>query len=312
MLLGIDITSRDVAVILAKPDGGAELALRAAHPREGGAPAIWLAAMETARETMRRAKIQPAQIAHTALAFDNPVDQEGIVGKGIRTEGWEGFNLKRALQEHLGVADAVAENRVICEALGEWRFGALRPAPESPEGANGDWLYVHIGSTISGAATVNGKLVRGAARAAVELGAICIERDGALCASGRRGCLDGYCGGEAFMTRAASYGLTLRLAHEIWEMSGTNFAAQSLCEDYVQRLAQGLGIAVSLLNPARIVLGGGLANGLGQKLLVPLRARIQEFCLPAHFQGLEVVGAQLGEDAAALGAVALAMEKTTR
>ncbi|HVF10345.1 MAG TPA: ROK family protein [Abditibacteriaceae bacterium] len=311
MILGIDISTNDVAVILAQPDGGAELALRSPLPREGGSPAIWLAAMETARETLRRGRREPAQVECTGLVFHAPVDERGLVMPSPRAVGWEGFDLQWALREHLGVADAVAENRVLGEALGEWRFGALRSAnaDESGQPSCPDWLYVHLGSTIGGAALVNGGLLRGRARAAVEVGAICIERNGALGSSGRRGALEGYCGGEAFIARARSYGLNFKMASEVWDAAPSNSMAQSLCEEYSNRLAQGLGGAVVMLNPQRLVIGGALGNVLGERLLAPLRQTIQEFCRPAHFNQLQIGNGQLGDDAAVLGAVALALQK---
>ena len=310
MILGIDISATDVAVILAQPDGGAELALRAPLPREGGSPAVWMAAMETALETMRRGRREPIHVDSIGLAFNAPVDERGTVIKSPGAIGWEGFDLPRALREHLGVADTVAENRVLCEALGESSFGALRSAAsESRQPSCADWLYVHLGATIGGAALVNGELLRGDARSAVEIGAICIERDGALASSGRRGSLEAYCGGEAFIGRARSYGLNFKMASEVWDAAPSNSMAQSLCDEYHNRLAQGLGIAVVMLNPQQLVLAGALANVLGERLLTPLRQNIKEFCLPAHFNQLQISNGQLGDDAAVLGAVALALKK---
>lgn len=337
MLLGIDISSRDVAAVLADADGAAVLALRAARPVEGGTPAVWLAAVGVARECLRRVRVEPAQVRCVALAIDAPMNIQGIVGRDARSEGWQGCDVPRALCEHLSIAAARAETRVVCEAMGEVRCGALRSPPmatplensvagnaqstsethgaqntSSDSGAGDGWLFVHIGATMGAAAQVNGRLLRGASGAALDIGAICIERDGALGASGRRGCLEAYCGGDNFAARAAGYGLTLKTAREIWNLATSDFAARSICDDYVRRLAQGLGIAVATLNPRRVVLGGPLCDELGETLLAPLRASIHEFCAPAHVAALEIIGAQLGHDAAALGAVALAMRENQR
>lgn len=305
MLLGIDIARRDVAVILANSQGGAELALRADLPREGGAPAIWLAAMSAAREAMHRLQVIPDQIGCVAVALDAPVDPNGIVGKHSRAVGWEGFDLPDALRQHLHVARAAAHSRLLSEALGEWRFGALREAPDNNAA---DWLYLHLGSAVGAVACVNGGILRGANGAAGELGALCIERDGALTSNGRRGGLESYCTHENFISRAASYGITNLSAAQIWDSYGSNFAARSVCDDFTARLAQGTGAALTILNPAQLVLGGSLVTALGERILAPLRARLKEFCLPSHFAHLPVIAGKLGEDAAALGTVALAMQ----
>ena len=304
MLIGIDIARRDVSVILANAQGGAELALRTDLPKEGGAPAIWLAAMSAAREAMHRQQVIPDQIQCVAVALDAPIDESGIVGKHPRAVGWEGFDLPNALRQHLHVSRAAAQSRLLSEASGEWRFGALREAP----GDSADWLYLHLGSSVGAVACVNGRIVRGANGAAGEIGALCIERDGALTSAGRRGGLESYCTHENFVSRAASYGLTNLTAAQIWDSYGSNFAAHSVCDDFMARLAQGTGAALTILNPAQLVFGGSLITALGEKLLAPLRARLKEFCLPSHFAHLPVTAGKLGNDAAALGAVALAMQ----
>jgi predicted NBD/HSP70 family sugar kinase len=301
MLLGIDLARRDVATILANPQGGAELALRADLPKEGGTPAQWLAAMSAARETLQRAQLVPDQIRCVALVLDAPLDANGVAGKSPRVVGWEHFDVPDALRKHLHIPVAAAENRIIAEALGEARFGALR-------NETGDWLYAHIGNSISAVAQVNGQLLRGANRAAGELGALCVERGGTLSSSGRRGGLEAYCTHENFLAHAASYGLTNQSLLQIWDAYTTNFTARSVCDDFTLRLAQGLGGALTMLNPARLVLGGGMVTTLGEKLLQPLRARIKEFCLPSHMTQLTIEAGQLGGDAAALGAVALALQ----
>ena len=82
--------------------------------------------------------------------------------------------------------------------------------------------------------------------------------------------------------------------------------AKSLCDDYVERLAQGVGATLSILNPARLIIGGEFGHELGDSLLAPLRARLGEYCLARHLENLEISVGQLGRDAAVLGAVSLA------
>ena len=306
MLLGIDLAHRSVATILADGGGNAQLALRADLPAQGGTPEQWLSAMNAARETMQRAQITAGQIQCVALSLEAPLDSNGIGLKSSQVVGWEGFDVPDALRKHLHIANARADTRFICEALGEAQFGALRDA--SRGGENADWLYVHIGRNIGAVVFVNGKILRGANGAAGEIGALCIDRDGALTASGRRGGLSGYCTQESFLTRAATYGITNQSVPQIWESYNHNFAARSVCDEWAHRLAQGLGAALTILNPARLVLGGSLVTMLGESLMQSLRARLKEFCLPSHVAQLHFSASQLGEDAAALGAVALAMQ----
>jgi glucokinase len=305
MLLGIDLSERNVAVILADDGGKTEVALRADLPRVGGAAAQWLAAMDVARQVLLQGHAVATQIKSAGLAFHAPLTASGVVKKDARAADWANYDLPRALREHLGLSRVHVATRAVAEALAEERLGALRagtdPAP--------DWLYLHLGQTVRGAARSGGVLLRGAGDDALAIGALCIERNGDLASSGRRGTLDAYCGGEAFVARARSYGLAPGTAHEVWDMaSAGNAMAKSLCDDYVERLAQGLGAALAILNPARLVLGGELGHELGERIALPLRARIGEYCLPSQWQELEIGLGQLGRDAAILGAVALATE----
>lgn len=299
MRLGLDLSQQYAAAILADANGASLCALRAPLPQEGGSPAIWTATMETARETLRRANVQAEQVESVALAFDAIV-QNGIVLKGRNTDGWHGFDLVRGLREHLNINDARAENRVVCEAKGEARYGVLR---EGALTTDEHWLYVHLGAGLGAALGSGENLHTGARGAFLDIGGICIDRDGMLGTTGRRGTLDAYCSGDGFVSRAATYGITLKTTREIWQSAPQNFAAQSLCDDFVKRLAQGIGNASSLLAPQKIVLGGALANDLGETLFAPLRGALGEFCAPPIPQ---ILGASLGDDAAVLGAIVLA------
>ena len=294
MLLDIDISECEVAVILACPDSTAESALRSPLPVVGGVNAAWLTVVETVREALLQCHVIASQIEKTTVAFFAPLDENGLIRKDVRSAVWSGFDLSRALREHLQIGNARAEKRA---TFAEQKFGALRECD--------DWLYIYLGQRVEAAACVTGVLLNGHNRAALELGEICIERDGALGDSGRRGVLDAYCGEEAFMARARGYALAFQTARGIWNSTAVNSMAKSLCDDYVERLSQGVGTACAVLNPARVVLGGELFFATENKILEPLEARFKSYCLPVHSGSTPILAGQLGNDAAVLGAVAM-------
>ena len=307
MFLGIDVSRHDVATILMQADGAVVLALRAPLPLNSDSVQTWKLAMETAQETLIRSQIERAQIKGAACALDATFDENGVVQRGALAEGWHDFDVSRALQETLSISKTRAASRIWCESLAEERFGAWRDFA-------GSGLYLHIGARL-GAVHRAPSSTRNApssstrvpmARREIAWGELCIERDGTLGSSGRRGTLEAYCTQDNFLARAAGYGMTSQNAADVWAQSASSFAARSVCDDFVRRLAQGVGNAVSLLNPQQIVLGGSLANALGETLLAPLRTSLREFCaLPADFV---LQGTPLARDAAVLGAVALAMQ----
>ena len=77
-------------------------------------------------------------------------------------------------------------------------------------------------------------------------------------------------------------------------------------ERYVVNLALGLKAAVMLLNPARIVIGGGIAKA-GDALFVPLRAELRRQMTAWSGARVDVVTAQLGDDSVLWGGLALAL-----
>jgi glucokinase len=78
-------------------------------------------------------------------------------------------------------------------------------------------------------------------------------------------------------------------------------------EGYVVNLALGLKAAIMLLNPARIVIGGGIAKA-GDRLFVPLRAELRRQITAWSAARIDVAPASLGDDSVLYGAMALARD----
>jgi len=78
-------------------------------------------------------------------------------------------------------------------------------------------------------------------------------------------------------------------------------------QEVIEDLAQGIGAAVSLLNPAVVILGGGLSESPARLLLEPLRRAIRAIGLAEAARNLRVESAKLRYDAGVMGAIALAI-----
>jgi predicted NBD/HSP70 family sugar kinase len=297
MLLGLEIVAHHTCAVLADDAGTVQFTLRQEFAPHVPPATCWLHSMELCRSLMHRAAIESTAITHMGIAFDAPVSREGIVLKDPTRPGWEGYDLGRGVREHLGISSVVATSRVNAEGLGEAHYGALR--------GQTDWLYLHLGRVFESSLCVDGRLRLGSGRAG-DVGGLVIERDGALDAFGGRGTLRSYCGGDSFQSRARSYGLTFTDASEIWGVASTNFAAQSLVEDFVSRLALGLTGAISLIEPVQICCGGGFGNAIWSQIQAPLASKLRD-TMPLRAGDYPLLPAQLGEDAAPLGALALAL-----
>ncbi|MGW6503231.1 ROK family protein [Nonomuraea angiospora] len=163
-------------------------------------------------------------------------------------------------------------------------------------GAGGDdVLFLPIGTGIAGAVVLSGSLYGGAGGFAGQIGHIPVRPDGLACGCGQRGCLAAYASGGAI---AARYGSgtsadVVRLAAE-----GDERAAE-VWSSAVDTLALALATYTLLLDPARIVIGGGVSLA-GDALLVPLRERLAGRL--AFRRAPEVVASSLGVRAGLLGA----------
>ena len=300
MILGLDLSRRDVACVLAKDNGDSVFALRAPLPANADSLQQWRTIIDTAQETVIRSMQPRETVSYVVLAVNLQVDANGNIEKSANSEGFDNLDLVTGLRENLHIQNAQVFNRIVCEGAGEMRFGVLKDTSKNDENSvtssTRSSLYIHLGASLGAAFfDANWRLV--------DIGEIVIERDGSIGSGGRRGTLEAYCNEENFLARAASYGVTLRQEREVWEMAQSSFAAQALRDDFVRRLCHGLGIAWTLLQPERIVLGGSLSIALGDELLQSVRRGIHEFCALKNEN--TILSGALGHDAAVLGAVAL-------
>ena len=219
------------------------------------------------------------------VGFGGPVMfPEQRVALSTHVGGWTDFPLAPRLRELLKVP-VVMDNDANVGALGEAIHGAgrgFRPL-----------LYMTLSTGIGGGIVLeDGSVYRGADSWAGEIGHLTIRPGGPSCLCGARGCLERMCSG---LWLERDYG---RPAQEL--LRDPKFA-----ERYVVDLAMGLKAAVMLLNPARIVIGGGIAKA-GDTLFHPLSGELRAQVTNWSRARLDVVPAALGDDSVLWGALELA------
>lgn len=233
---------------------------------------------------------QIASIAHPwrfercGIGFGGPVDfTRQRVALSTHVEGWRDFPLIERLQDALRVP-SVVDNDANLGALGEAKFGAGR--------GHLPLFYMTLSTGIGGGILLDdGRVYRGADSWAGEIGHITIHPNGPQCLCGARGCFERMCCG---LWLERDYGLTAEIL----------LRDQAFVEKYVIDLASGLKAAIMLLNPARIVIGGGIAKA-GDALFVPLRAELQRQITAWSRARIDLLPAGLGDDSVLWGALAL-------
>ena len=227
-------------------------------------------------------------IEGSGIGFGGPVDfLRQRVALSTHVGGWRDFPLSQYVQDLLGVP-TIMDNDANAGALGE--------ANHLAKGGAGGVLplfYVTLSTGIGGGLILgDGRVYRGADSWAGEIGHLTVQPDGPECLCGARGCLERMCSG---LWLERDYG---RPAQELFEDA-------RFVERYVVNLALGLKAAIMLINPARIVIGGGIAKA-GDRLLDPLRTELRRQITGWSGANVDVVTAQLGDDSVLWGALALA------
>ena len=197
--------------------------------------------------------------------------------------GWRDFDLCGFVSALTG-APTVMDNDANVGALGEAEFGAGKGF--SP------LFYMTLSTGIGGGIYEDGRIWRGADSYGGEIGHITIRPEGPNCLCGARGCFERLCCG---LWLQRDYGAP---AKELME-------DRAFVERYVVDLALGLKAAIMLLNPQRIVIGGGIGKA-GDRLFGPLRAELRRQITSWSAARIDVVPAKLEDDSVLYGALVLA------
>ena len=197
--------------------------------------------------------------------------------------GWKDFDLCGFVADAAGVP-AVMDNDANVGAIGEAGFGAGKGY--SP------LFYMTLSTGIGGGIWEDGRVWRGADSYGGEIGHLTIRPDGPQCLCGARGCFERVCCG-------------LWLERDHGKPASELMRDAEFVRSYVVDLALGLKAAIMLLNPRRIVIGGGIPKA-GDRLFIPLREELGRQITSWSGARIDVVPAALGDDSVLYGALSLA------
>lgn len=289
--IGIDIGGTSLRAALVDADGHILAREETATLAQAGPQAVvqQIAALV--------AKITPDRtgIAGAGISSPGPIDTERGVALGVPTlAGWSDIPIASMIQTALNLPVRL-ENDAIAAAIGEWKFGAGQGLSHL--------VYVTISTGIGGGVIADGKVLRGRMGMAGHIGHMTIERDGAPCACGNRGCWEAYASGTAFARRIAPHFPNPKSAFTA-ATAGNPHALQLVAEE-ADWLGLGIANLLHLFSPQTVILGGGISNGFS--LLLPgIQQRIQANAMPA-FRTVPILPATLGENAGLVGAAAMVM-----
>lgn len=229
---------------------------------------------------------------------------------------WRNHRLGSRLADVIGLP-VIIENDANAAAWAEFRFGQGKDCDSM--------VMLTLGTGLGGAIITNGQLVRGSNGAAAELGHITIVPAGHTCGCGQEGCWEAYASGTALakLARAAAVsnpdgakpmlaiadGDELVGAHVTAAARQGDPLASQLLSRFGRYLGMGIATLTAVVDPAVVVVGGGIAAAAGDLILPAARDSFLENLSGRGFRGEPViVGADLGNDAGIIGAADSARE----
>ena len=247
---------------------------------------------------LETAGAQAGDVIGVGMGVPGPVDMEtGVIGSSAILPGWVGLQVGPAMEERLDLPVAV-DNDANLGALAETRWGAGRGSAHV--------AYIKVATGVGAGLVLGGRLYRGHAGTAGEIGHVVLEERGELCRCGNRGCLETLAGGPALLRLLATPRVSTLPA-----LVAAARAGDAGCRRVVADAGRAIGVAAAglcnLLSPEVVVVGGHLARA-GDLLLDPLRSEIDRYAIPATARRTRVRSSALGGRAELLGALALVLD----
>ena len=313
--VGVDFGGTTIKVGLVD-DQGRIRNTRVLPTRQYGAPKAFAASVAAAAASMARLRgVSLRRLRGIGIGAPGAVDvARGIVLHCVNVPGWTNIPIARWLTQRLGCPCAV-NNDANAFALAEWRLGAGQGAAAL--------IGMTLGTGVGGGLVWDGRLINGPTGSAGELGHMVIDLGGPRCGCGRRGCLEALVGTAAILRLARAVlhsgegrlGAYVRRAGRLAPRvlgdaarAGDGPSCRAW-ETIGVRLGIGLANLVNILNPDRIVIGGGVANNWG--LFAPAMHRsLRAEALPAPGRHVRVARGRLGDRAGILGAAVLIWERS--
>ncbi|HZI97043.1 MAG TPA: ROK family transcriptional regulator [Actinomycetales bacterium] len=298
--VGVDFGYRHLRVAVADMSqhllAEQRLPLPANHRADEGLDRAALLVMEL----LEQVGSSTTEVVGVGLGVPAPVDVlAGEIGSATILPGWGGIRLADQLGSRLGVTVHV-DNDANLGALAEVMHGAARGCTDA--------AYIKVSHGVGSGLVVGGQVFRGHGGTAGEIGHVSIDENGPVCRCGNRGCLETFVRAPVLLEslRATHGNLSLR------EVTNRARGGDPGCRRVVADAGRHIGVAAAslcnLLNPQRIVVGGGLAAA-GDLLLDPLRDVVNRFAIPSAAERVTVTVSELAERAEVIGAVALAAER---
>ena len=285
----MDVGGTKARVALVRPDGSVLLVEETPTAAEGGADPGLARSLALADAVSAQARERGLAIAATGIGVPEYVDAHGML-RSRDVIGWD----RQPSEVFADLGPVVVESDVRCGAFAEARVGA---------GVGLDsMLYASIGTGISCALVIEGNLWRGHRGEAIALGELPVDR---ALDPGSATTLEEFASGAAIARRYTRMtGESVSEAREVISRADRGDSrAAGIVDSAALALGAALAWAVHLMDPDRIVLGGGLGTSGGRWVDLVRDA----YAGRSRPWPPDIVGAALAADSGVVGAGLVAL-----
>lgn len=262
---------------------------------------------ESIHQVLAKSTIDLEKMIGIGVAMHGVVEVETGVSQIAPNLGLKNIPIKEELEKEFEI-DVKVENDARVMALGEAWLGN--------HGKVGSMLAVNLGRGVGAGIVIDGKLFHGAQDIAGEIGHMTIDIHGEICECGNRGCLQTLATGSAIARQAVKalekskvtgIDTTAMTGEMVYALAR---AGNEACLEVLNETGKIIGISLTnlihILNPEKIVLGGGVTKS-SQFILPAICREIEQRALTPQARKTIVDVSELGDDATISGAIALVL-----
>jgi glucokinase len=291
--LGVDLGGSSIKTVAVTPEGQALARTTASF--ELGETLDWAEKVRALVQQTQREQGGPASFIGLSAPGLAATDGRSIAHMPGRLQGLEGFPWTRFLAAERPVP---VLNDAHAALLGESWLGAAK--------GYRNVFMLTLGTGVGGAAMVDGRLLRGEIGRAGHLGHVCLDVNGPRDVCSMPGSLEVAIGNCTIIERSQG---RFKTTHELVaaHLAGDGEATKVWLAS-VRALACAIGSLVNVLDPAAVIIGGGIARS-GPALFEPLQWFLDEVEWRPGGQRVKLLPAILGEFAGGFGAACNALRQ---
>jgi len=298
--VGIDFGRRHVRIVLSGLDYQVIASESVALPLGHSARVALESAALLLDEVLEANGVSPTLVLGIGVGIPGPIDRrtQTVIEGAI-------------LPEWVGITHSAIEARLNFPVYidNDANLGALAEVTWGPHNGTENLVFVKIGSGIGAGLILGGLPFGGNIGVTGEIGHTPVHDHGLLCRCGNRGCLETVASTTVMLELLGRTSPTTIATSDIVRAAlGGDHATLRIIDDAGLAVGRSVASIVNLVNPETVVIGGPLA-GLGELLLDPIRRGLAVYSVPMLSETTELVMSSLGEEAEALGAVALVLRQ---